>query len=215
MAALTKLPPVGNTVVFRGIKMPLADLLGDSAGHVDNFRFLWASFTSTTRSSRVLRSDEFLGDGAHHGDRTAFQICAVEGRDISAYSYFGANGNADVDSEEEILLLPGSCFEVEIGGISTYSSNGVTEVKVRQLSKTSESDNNTNIRRDPESQDVVYNVPSSLRGVESAYEDLYGTLRESFVDDGLWWQRGGALSATGAGIGVPLYDDAASDDLDC
>ena len=161
-------------------------------------RFLWPSFTSTTMSSAVLRSGEFLGVGAEHGERTAFQIRSVEGRDISAYSFFGSNGSAP--DEKEVLLLPGACFDAEAKGIVRHPSNKVTEVKAQQLKTT----NKANVGGGGGSS----NNSSDASGPKSLYEDLYASVGsiaaepvyatvapESFIDGGLWWQPVHALAS--------------------
>lgn len=201
MTALRKLPVVKNVVVFRGIKLPMAKLFGATPIR-DKHRFIWPSFTSTTLSSKVLRSPDFLGDGAHHGERTAFQICAVEGRSISAYSYFGANGGRHANggvNEEEVLLLPGACFETEARRIVRHTANKVTEVKAQQLKTT----------KLPRSKAAANASSGSAAAAASPYEDLYavvGSVRAepvyasvaadgtpghpggNFVYQGLWWQ---------------------------
>eukprot|EP00729_Bicosta_minor_P015559 gene15558-23519_t len=201
MTALRKLPVVKNVVVFRGIKLPMAKLFGATPIR-DKHRFIWPSFTSTTLSSKVLRSPDFLGDGAHHGERTAFQICAVEGRSISAYSYFGANGGGHANggvNEEEVLLLPGACFETEARRIVRHTANKVTEVKAQQLKTT----------KLPRSKAAANASCGSAAAAASPYEDLYavvGSVRAepvyasvaadgtpghpggNFVYQGLWWQ---------------------------
>eukprot|EP00729_Bicosta_minor_P021540 gene21540-7374_t len=57
IAALEKLPPL-QTVVYRGIRKPAADLLGTKG---DNDRFTFPAFTSTTLSPHVLMQPDFLG----------------------------------------------------------------------------------------------------------------------------------------------------------
>lgn len=113
-----------------GIQKAQEELFRNSKPINGKHRILWPSFTSTTLSPKVVQ--DFIGVSASAGERTAFQILTVEGRNISAYSYFGANGEGG-SNEEEVLLLPGACFDAEVAGIVRYATSGVTEVKMQQL----------------------------------------------------------------------------------
>eukprot|EP01103_Thecamoeba_quadrilineata_P021328 TRINITY_DN9767_c0_g1_i1.p1 TRINITY_DN9767_c0_g1~~TRINITY_DN9767_c0_g1_i1.p1 ORF type:complete len:435 (+),score=-0.25 TRINITY_DN9767_c0_g1_i1:447-1751(+) len=95
MTAILKLPPV-QTTVYRGVKKNLG------AKYKTGKREIWWSFGSSTASIDVLNSDQFLGIT---GDRTMFNIATVTARDISGYSA--------IQTERELLLLPGSVFIVE------------------------------------------------------------------------------------------------------
>ena len=111
-AALLKVPPLSATVVYRGVHMPLNQLI-DSA-HVGQ-EVQWWAFTSTSSSKKFPK--EFIGSTG-----TLFQINSNDGRDISQYS--------DADGEEEVILLPGSKFVVST--INPYS-HGIEEVQMNQL----------------------------------------------------------------------------------
>jgi hypothetical protein len=111
LAALLKLPPQCATNVYRGIKLPLNTLIPNA--NVGQ-KVVWWAFTSTSRSK--IAPKDFIGSTG-----TLFQISSNDGRDISRYS--GAN-------EEEVILLPGSQFVVDI--ICPYASH-IEEVRMHQL----------------------------------------------------------------------------------
>ncbi|CAF0913408.1 unnamed protein product [Adineta ricciae] len=94
LTALNRLPSKFQTV-FRGVKL---DLHGEySRGDL----IIWWGFTSCTSTINVLQSNKFLGK---KGERTQFIIECINGKNISKHSYF--------KSENEILLMPGTCFQV-------------------------------------------------------------------------------------------------------
>ncbi|CAF2994211.1 unnamed protein product [Rotaria sp. Silwood2] len=96
LTALTKIPCSSTQVVWRGLKKNITNEFqrGDQV--------IWWAFSSTTKSLSVLENDLYLGT---MGERTIFSIEVLNGRNIRAHSYF--------DDEEEILLLPGTCMEVQ------------------------------------------------------------------------------------------------------
>jgi hypothetical protein len=63
---------------------------------------IWWGFSSTTKTANVLENDP--GFFPHSGERTLFMLDCISGVDISPYSDY---------PEDEVLLLPGACFEVE------------------------------------------------------------------------------------------------------
>jgi len=62
----------------------------------------WWAFLSCTTSLSVLESDLYLGTV---GTRTLFSTETINGRTINSHSHF--------TNEDEIMLLPGSFFEVK------------------------------------------------------------------------------------------------------
>jgi hypothetical protein len=94
LTALHRIPSKRITV-FRGVKLNLLEQY--PKGKV----FHWWSFSSCTTSVDVLQSEHFFGT---EGTRTMFIIDCHTGKDVSRYSYF--------DSENEVLLLAGSRFQV-------------------------------------------------------------------------------------------------------
>jgi len=63
---------------------------------------LWWSVSSCTTSLEILQDEQFLGT---EGLRTLFSIECQNGKPVMAHSYFK-------DTEKEIILMPGSYFEV-------------------------------------------------------------------------------------------------------
>lgn len=96
LTALYKLPSKSG-IVWRGVRG--VDL---SSKYTTGTKFAWWGVSSCTTHVEVLESDQFLGK---HGLRTLFSIECINGRSISAHSYFK-------DAEKEIILMPGSYFEV-------------------------------------------------------------------------------------------------------
>ncbi|CAF1582079.1 unnamed protein product [Rotaria magnacalcarata] len=96
LTALVKIPPSPRQIVWRGVHK---NLVKDypTGDHVT-----WWAFSSCTLSMPVLESDLYLGK---EGTRTLFSIDAINGRTIRAHSQF--------TTEDEILLLPGTYFEVK------------------------------------------------------------------------------------------------------
>ena len=96
LTALAKLPCMPPQAVWRGVRRDV------SAEFTKGAHITWWTFSSTTKSLSVLESDLYLGTV---GDRTLFSIEILNGRDICNYSYY--------NTEEEILLLPGTYMEVQ------------------------------------------------------------------------------------------------------
>ena len=96
LTGLAKIPPVPHQTIWRGVKKD------HSAEYVANSRVSWWAFSSCTTSLEVLESDLYLGNT---GTRTLFSIEAINGRSVRSHSYFQV--------EDEILLLPGTYFEVK------------------------------------------------------------------------------------------------------
>ncbi|CAF4269785.1 unnamed protein product [Rotaria magnacalcarata] len=94
LTALFKLPDVEGEVLWRGIKKKFEDY--KSGTHV-----AWWAFSSCTQSLGVLESSTYLGTS---NTRTLFSIQAYNGKNIRNHSYY--------QNEDEILLLPGTYFQV-------------------------------------------------------------------------------------------------------
>ncbi|CAF4912696.1 unnamed protein product [Rotaria sp. Silwood1] len=109
--ALYKLPSY-NGIVWRGIR----DVNLSSKYKADT-KFVWWGVSSCTTHIEVLESEQFLGK---HGQRTLFSIEYINGKSVAKHSYFK-------NSEKEIILMPGSYFEV-IGQL-----NPVPELCIIQL----------------------------------------------------------------------------------
>ena len=102
-------------VVWRGV----AKSLGDKYAPLGK-KFYWWAFSSTTVNAKTLDNPLFLGQS---GDRTLFHITVNSGVSITRYSMF--------PQEAEILLLPGTRFEV----MQTASpAAGLTIVSVEEVS---------------------------------------------------------------------------------
>lgn len=95
LTALAKLPALPRQTVWRGVRK---DLSGD---YEKDSKATWWGFSSCTTSLSVLESDLYLGNT---GIRTLFSIETFNARSIRTHSHFQA--------EDEILLLPGTYFEV-------------------------------------------------------------------------------------------------------
>lgn len=94
LTALFKLPSVEG-VVWRGVR-------GDLSSQYSTIQEqAWWALSSCTLSLKVLESPMYLGKT---GTRTLFSIETQTGRRIRSHSYF--------KHEEEILLLPGTFFEI-------------------------------------------------------------------------------------------------------
>jgi hypothetical protein len=94
LTALFKLPAVEG-VVWRGVRDDL------SSQYLTIEEQAWWALSSCTLSLKVLESPIYLGT---KGTRTLFSIETQSGRRIRSHSYF--------KYEEEILLLPGTFFQV-------------------------------------------------------------------------------------------------------
>ncbi|CAF4312428.1 unnamed protein product, partial [Rotaria sordida] len=95
LTALHKLPSQ-TEIVWRGIRD--VDL---SSKYKTGMKFVWWGVSSCTTRIEVLEESQFLGK---HGQRTLFSIQCINGKSLTAHSY-------STDTEE-IILMPGSCFEV-------------------------------------------------------------------------------------------------------
>jgi hypothetical protein len=96
ITALCKLPSHVEKV-WRGVRG--IDL---SAQYPRNKKFFWWGITSCTTNLEVLESENFLGKT---GKRTLFSIDCQHGKSVALHSYFK-------NKEEEIILMPGSYFQV-------------------------------------------------------------------------------------------------------
>lgn len=96
LTGIVKIPCVPSQTVWRGVKKDI------SAEFPPGAEVTWWAFSSTTTTLTVLESDLYLGT---EGERTLFSIEILNGRSIRAHSHF--------DTEDEILLLPGTYMEVQ------------------------------------------------------------------------------------------------------
>ena len=95
LTALQKLPSQSG-VMWRGVKLNFSDEF--KVGE----RVVWSSFSSCTQSIAILGSNVFLGSNE---PRTLFNIECRDGKAIRSHSHFS--------NEDEVLLLPGTHFEVK------------------------------------------------------------------------------------------------------
>ena len=112
LSALYKLPSESETV-WRGIRN--VDL---SSKYKTATKFAWWGVSSCTTNIEVLESDKFLGK---HGERTLFSIQCVNGKSVANHSYFK-------NTEKEIILMPGSYFEV-IGQLNPARQLHIIQLK--------------------------------------------------------------------------------------
>jgi len=96
LTALAKLPLAPHQTVWRGVRKD------QSHDYPPGAESTWWAFSSCTTSLSVLESDLYLGKT---GTRTLFSIEVFNARTIRAHSHFV--------TEDEILLLPGTYFEVK------------------------------------------------------------------------------------------------------
>ncbi|CAF0934434.1 unnamed protein product [Adineta steineri] len=96
VTALAKLPVAPRQTVWRGVRKD------HSAEYPPGDEVTWWAFSSCTTSLSVLESDLYLGNT---GTRTLFSVETINGRTIRAHSHFV--------TEDEILLLPGTYFQVK------------------------------------------------------------------------------------------------------
>jgi hypothetical protein len=96
LTALHKLPSHSKTV-WRGVRD--VDL---SSKYKTGTKFAWWGISSCTTNIEVLESNQFLGK---KGQRTLFSIECINGKSVAPHSYFK-------NTEKEIILMPGSYFEV-------------------------------------------------------------------------------------------------------
>ena len=86
---------MGRRTIFRGVKLDL------QSKYKRGERIVWWGFSSCTSSVEVLENERFAGKT---GKRTVFAIECDSGKNILQHSFY--------KDEDEILLLPGSEFEV-------------------------------------------------------------------------------------------------------
>jgi hypothetical protein len=96
LTALHKLPSQNGTV-WRGVRD--VDL---SLKYSTGTKFAWWGVSSSTMKLEVLQSKQFLGK---EGQRTLFSIECINGKSTENHSYYK-------NREKEIILMPGSYFEV-------------------------------------------------------------------------------------------------------
>ena len=96
LTALAKLPPAPRQTVWRGVRN------NQTEDYLPGSEATWWAFSSCTTSLKVLESDMYLGQA---GVRTLFSIETFNGRTIRSHSHFQV--------EEEVLILPGTYFEVK------------------------------------------------------------------------------------------------------
>ena len=96
VTALAKLPTAPRQTVWRGVRKNYSD------EYPPGSEVTWWAFSSCTTSLNVLESELYLGNT---GTRTLFSIETINARTIRSHSHFTA--------EDEILLLPGTFFEVK------------------------------------------------------------------------------------------------------
>jgi hypothetical protein len=96
LTALAKLPLAPRQTVWRGVRKNHSD------DYSPGSEATWWAFSSCTTSLSVLESELYLGNV---GTRTLFSVEAINGRTVRSHSHF--------TTEDEILLLPGTYFEVK------------------------------------------------------------------------------------------------------
>jgi hypothetical protein len=96
LTALVKLPCASIQTVWRGVTKDL------SKDFPHGTSVIWWAFSSCTTSLTVLENNMYLGKV---GERTLFSVETINGRTIRPHSHF--------DTEDEILLLPGTYMEVQ------------------------------------------------------------------------------------------------------
>lgn len=112
LTALYKLPSQSGRI-WRGISN-----VDFSSKYKKGARFAWWGVSSCTTDIEVLNSSIFLGKT---GLRTLFSIECINGKSISNHSYFK-------NTEKEIVLMPGSYFEV-IGQLNPAPTLHIIELK--------------------------------------------------------------------------------------
>lgn len=96
LTAVVKLPCIPSSTIWRGISKDL------SAEYPRGAQITWRKFLSCTTELTVLKNKMYLGDT---GNRTLLSVEAINGRSTRAHS--------DFQSEDEILLLPGTQMKVQ------------------------------------------------------------------------------------------------------
>ncbi|CAF1530641.1 unnamed protein product [Adineta steineri] len=115
LTALHKLSFRAQTV-WRGIRNAYL-----SSKYPIETKFAWWSVSSCTTGIDVLEAEHFLGK---HGLRTLFSIECQNRKYIAPHSYFK-------DQEKEIVLMPGSYFEV-IGQLHPAQDFHIIHIKETQ-----------------------------------------------------------------------------------
>ncbi|CAF0961009.1 unnamed protein product [Rotaria sordida] len=115
MTALHKLPSHSQTI-WRGVRG--IDL---SKQYPTGSKFAWWGVSSCTANVEVLQAETFLGKT---GMRTLFSIESQNGKSVAPHSYFK-------DTEKEIVLMPGSYFEV-IGQLNPADDLYIIQMKELQ-----------------------------------------------------------------------------------
>ncbi|CAF1270006.1 unnamed protein product [Adineta steineri] len=111
ITALCRLPSINDTFC-RGVKANLIDR------YTPNSNSIWWGVSSCTSNIDVLQSEQFCGKT---GPRTLFMIKCRNARSIKNHSYYA--------TENEIILLPGSYFQV-IGQLP--SSDGFVIIQLAE-----------------------------------------------------------------------------------
>jgi hypothetical protein len=114
LTALHKLPS-HSKIVWRGVRD--VDL---SSKYKTGMKFAWWGVSSCTTNIEILESDQFLGKT---GQRTLFSIECINGKSVAFHSYFK-------NTEKEIILMPGSYFEV-VGHLD--SGNQLHIIQLQQI----------------------------------------------------------------------------------
>ncbi|CAF3357632.1 unnamed protein product [Rotaria sp. Silwood2] len=96
LTAVVKIRCAPSQTIWRGVKRDV------SQEFPRGIQVTWWSFSSCTTTLTVLESDLYLGT---EGTRTLFSIEAFNARNVRPHSYF--------DHEDELLMLPGTCMEVQ------------------------------------------------------------------------------------------------------
>lgn len=116
LTALQKLPSI-KEYVWRGVPG-----INFSSKYPKGMKFPWSGVSSCTTDIGVLKSKTLLGNS---GPRTLFSIECFNGKSIKKHSRF--------PSEQEVLLMPGSYFEV-VGILPGGASNGLDIIQLKEIS---------------------------------------------------------------------------------
>jgi len=111
LKALYKLP-VFKGPVYRGVKVDL------SKQYKSEDVLIWWAFSSSSSSLKTMETEVFFGAD---GERTMFHIKVDSGVKIKDYSA--------IDRENEILMLPGTCLQVD----HVFNINGVPLIQMTEL----------------------------------------------------------------------------------
>ncbi|CAF3946606.1 unnamed protein product [Rotaria sordida] len=112
LTALSRLPTISLTV-YRGVVLPNSDQ------YQQGNNFVWWGFSSCSMNKNVPVNEFFL---CENGKRILFIIDCLRGKDISKYSFF--------QQENEILLLPGTAFEVVR---CSYKKNNLYTIHLKEI----------------------------------------------------------------------------------